>query len=45
LGPDSAGAPRPGLVARLQAKLGGTVRFAPGFDPMEPTGEIWDAER
>jgi len=33
-----------GLIARLQAKLGGTVRFAPGFDPTEPTGEVWDAE-
>lgn len=34
-----------GLLARLRAELGGTVRFAPGFDPTEPTGEIWDAER
>lgn len=34
-----------GLIARLQAELGGTVTFAPGFDPTEPTGEIWDAER
>ena len=34
-----------GLIARLQAKLAGTVRFAEGFDPTEPTGEIWDAER
>jgi hypothetical protein len=34
----------PGLIARLQAALGGTVRFAEGFDPTEPTGEIWDAE-
>jgi hypothetical protein len=35
----------PGLIARLQAALGGTVRFVEGFDPAEPTGEIWDAER
>jgi hypothetical protein len=34
-----------GTLARLRARLGGTVRFAPGFDPTEPTGEIWDAER
>lgn len=34
-----------GLIARIQAKLAGTVTFAPGFDPTEPTGEIWDAER
>lgn len=36
---------RRGTIARLQAKLAGTVTFAPGFDPTEPTGEIWDAER
>lgn len=35
----------PGLLARLQAALGGTVQFAPGFDPTEPTGEVWDAAR
>lgn len=34
-----------GLLARLQASLGGTVRFAPDFDATEPTGEIWDAAR
>ena len=34
-----------GLLARLRTALGGTVTFAPGFDPTEPTGEIWDAER
>lgn len=33
------------LLDRLQAALGGTVTFAPGFDPTEPTGEVWDAER
>lgn len=32
------------VLARLQAALGGTVRFAPGFDPTEPTGEVWDAD-
>ncbi|MBW8813823.1 MAG: hypothetical protein JF588_10400 [Caulobacterales bacterium] len=37
--------PRPGVLARLQASLGGTVCFAPGFDPTAPTGEAWDAER
>lgn len=35
----------PGLLARLRAELGGTVRFAPAFDLTEPTGEVWDAER
>ena len=40
-----SGLSEPGLIARLQAALGGTVRFAEGFDPTEPTGEIWDAER
>lgn len=35
----------PGLLERLRASLGGTVRFAPDFDPTEPTGEIWDAQR
>ena len=34
-----------GLLARLRTALGGTVTFAPGFDPTEPTGEIWDAEQ
>jgi hypothetical protein len=33
------------LLARLRAALGGTVRYAPGFDATEPTGEVWDAER
>jgi hypothetical protein len=33
------------LIERLRAALGGTVTFAPGFDPTEPTGEVWDAER
>lgn len=48
LGFEDAGRPfsvPSGLIARLQAELGGTVTFAPGFDPTEPTGEIWDAER
>ncbi|MGH6986007.1 MAG: DUF7662 domain-containing protein [Caulobacteraceae bacterium] len=34
-----------GLADRVRAKLGGSIRFAPGFDPTEPTGEIWDAEK
>lgn len=34
-----------GLLERLRANLGGTVRFAPGFDPTAPTGEVWEAER
>ena len=36
---------KPGLVERLQAALGGTVKVAPGVDLTAPTGEIWDAER
>lgn len=34
----------PGLLARLQGALGGTVRFAPGFEANNPTDEVWDAE-
>jgi hypothetical protein len=40
----SNSAPGPGLIAKLQGALAGTVRFAPGFDPTEPTGETWDAQ-
>jgi hypothetical protein len=40
----SDGAPG-GVIARLQQALAGTVRYAPGFDPTEPTGEIWEADR
>jgi hypothetical protein len=43
--PSASPAPPGGMIARLQAALAGTVRYAPGFDPTEPTGEIWDAER
>jgi hypothetical protein len=46
--PSSGGmpaAPSGGVIAALRAALQGTVRFAPGFDPAEPTGETWDAER
>jgi hypothetical protein len=39
-----ADASRPGLVERLQARLGGTVRLAAGVDLTQPTGEIWNAE-
>lgn len=35
----------PGVIARLQAALAGTVKYAPGYDPTQSTGEIWDAER
>lgn len=38
-------APRAGWIAKLQAKLGGTVQVAPGWDLTNPTGEVWDAER
>ena len=43
----AADAPHDGgdLLSRLRAALGGTVTFAPGFDPTEPTGEVWDAAR
>ncbi|MGZ8363799.1 MAG: DUF7662 domain-containing protein [Caulobacteraceae bacterium] len=34
-----------GLLARIRARLGGTVTIAPGVDLTAPTGEIWDAER
>jgi hypothetical protein len=33
------------VVTRLRDRLAGTVTFAPRFDPTDPTGEIWDAER
>jgi|WetSurMetagenome_2_1015567.scaffolds.fasta_scaffold66442_3 hypothetical protein len=33
-----------GLIDRLQAALGGTVRVAEGVDLTVPTGEVWDAE-
>ncbi len=36
--------PQSGVVARLQARLGGTVRIPYGVDLTEPTGEVWDAE-
>jgi len=36
---------RGGVLAKIRAALGGTVRFAPGFDGTAPTGERWDAER
>lgn len=32
------------FLERVQAALGGSIHFAPDFDPTEPTGEIWDAE-
>ena len=42
---DMPAAPRGGVIAALRAALQGTVRFAPGFEPTEPTGETGDAER
>jgi hypothetical protein len=42
--PTAPTTPRGGRLEALRSRLRGTVRFAPGFDPTEPTGEIWDAE-
>jgi YD repeat-containing protein len=36
--------PRLGLVERLRARLGDSVRVALGVDLTQPTGEIWNAE-
>lgn len=33
----------PGLLQRLRAALGGTVKIAPGVDITAPTGERWSA--
>ncbi|MDP2764646.1 MAG: hypothetical protein Q8O54_07405 [Brevundimonas sp.] len=33
------------ILDRIQKRLGGTVKVAPGVDLTAPTGEIWDAER
>jgi hypothetical protein len=33
-----------GVLNRLRSALRGTVRFAPGYKPTDPTGEVWDAE-
>ncbi len=38
-------APGPGLLERVQVRLGGTVTIPDGVDLTAPTGEIWDAER
>jgi hypothetical protein len=40
----SARTVRAGVLARLRDALGGTVRFAEGFDPTAPTGEPWEAQ-
>jgi hypothetical protein len=40
----SPATPGSGMLEKLRNKLRGTVKFAPGFDPTEPTGESWDAE-
>ncbi len=37
-------APGTGSASSLFGALRGTVRFAPDFDPTEPTGEKWSAE-
>jgi len=34
-----------GLLARIQARLGGSVTVMPGVDLTAPTGEVWDAEQ
>lgn len=36
--------PQAGLIERIRARLGGTVRIPYGVDITEPTGEVWDAE-
>ena len=36
-------APRTGVLARLRARLGGSVRVQEGYDLTGPTGETWDA--
>ena len=36
--------PQAGLLDRIRARLGGTVRTPYGVDLTEPTGEVWDAE-
>ena len=38
-------AERGGILARIRARLGGTVTIAPGVDLTEPTGEVWDATK
>lgn len=43
--PPAKPSPGGGSLAGLRAALGGTVRFAPGFDAMTPTGETWNAEQ
>lgn len=35
---------RVGLLERIRARMGGTVRLAEGFDLTAPSGEAWDAE-
>jgi len=36
-------APRPTLLERIEAKLGGSVTIPAGVDVTEPTGDVWDA--
>jgi hypothetical protein len=42
--PTTRATPRSRTLEALRNKLRGTVRFAPGFDPTKPTGEVWGAE-
>lgn len=41
-GPDRG--PQAGVLDRIRARLGGTVKIPYGVDLTEPTGEVWDAE-
>ena len=43
--PRDKSGPEGGSTPKLFGALRGTVRFAVGFDPAEPTGEIWKAEQ
>lgn len=43
---DPSRPPPPGdWLAKLRARLGGTVQTAPDWDLTQPTGEVWDAAR
>lgn len=44
--PDPVGGPHAAdeLMPKCFGALRGTVRFAADFDPIHPTGEIWDAQ-
>jgi hypothetical protein len=38
-------AAKQGFATRFQMAFEGTLTLAPGFDPTEPTGEVWEAEQ